>query len=300
MVRERQRNGKLVNKIFPYCMTAPAIILFVLFVIAPFIYGLYTSFFQWDGLSEMKYIGTQNYSFVFQDKNYWSALGNTFKYALVVTVLKNGLGLALALLIVKQVRGKGLFRTSLYMPVTFSYVVIGVLWTWIYNPTFGILNSFLTKVGLGSLIQGWLSDPNVALYSVAWVDIWKWIGFHMVLYLAGLQGVPNELYEAAEIDGAGKFQKFWSITLPQINGILVVNVLLAITGAFVNNNNLINVMTDGGPFGSTEVALTYIVRTAFDYRNVGKANAMSMILFAIVLVIGFLQFRVMTKEDNYE
>ncbi|HIY19482.1 MAG TPA: sugar ABC transporter permease [Candidatus Blautia avistercoris] len=300
MVRERQRNGKLVNKIFPYCMTAPAIILFVLFVIAPFIYGLYTSFFQWDGLSEMKYIGTQNYSFVFQDKNYWSALGNTFKYALVVTVLKNGLGLALALLIVKQVRGKGLFRTSLYMPVTFSYVVIGVLWTWIYNPTFGILNSFLTKVGLGSLIQGWLSDPNVALYSVAWVDIWKWIGFHMVLYLAGLQGVPNELYEAAEIDGAGKFQKFWSITLPQINGILVVNVLLAITGAFVNNYNLINVMTDGGPFGSTEVALTYIVRTAFDYRNVGKANAMSMILFAIVLVIGFLQFRVMTKEDNYE
>lgn len=281
-------------------MTAPAIILFVLFVIAPFIYGLYTSFFQWDGLSEMKYIGTQNYSFVFQDKNYWSALGNTFKYALVVTVLKNGLGLALALLIVKQVRGKGLFRTSLYMPVTFSYVVIGVLWTWIYNPTFGILNSFLTKVGLGSLIQGWLSDPNVALYSVAWVDIWKWIGFHMVLYLAGLQGVPNELYEAAEIDGAGKFQKFWSITLPQINGILVVNVLLAITGAFVNNYNLINVMTDGGPFGSTEVALTYIVRTAFDYRNVGKANAMSMILFAIVLVIGFLQFRVMTKEDNYE
>ena len=300
MVRERQRNGKLVNKIFPYCMTAPAIILFVLFVIAPFIYGLYTSFFQWDGLSEMKYIGTQNYSFVFQDKNYWSALGNTFKYALVVTVLKNGLGLALALLIVKQVRGKGLFRTSLYMPVTFSYVVIGVLWTWIYNPTFGILNSFLTKVGLGSLIQGWLSDPNVALYSVAWVDIWKWIGFHMVLYLAGLQGVPNELYEAAEIDGAGKFQKFWSITLPQINGILVVNVLLAITGAFVNNYNLINVMTDGGPFGCTEVALTYIVRTAFDYRNVGKANAMSMILFAIVLVIGFLQFRVMTKEDNYE
>lgn len=300
MVRERQRNGKLVNKIFPYCMTAPAIILFILFVIAPFIYGLYTSFFQWDGLSEMKYIGTQNYSFVFQDKNYWSALGNTFKYALVVTILKNGLGLALALLIVKQVRGKGLFRTSLYMPVTFSYVVIGVLWTWIYNPTFGILNSFLTKIGLGSLIQGWLSDPNIALYSVAWVDIWKWIGFHMVLYLAGLQGVPNELYEAAEIDGAGKFQKFWSITLPQINGILVVNVLLAITGAFVNNYNLINVMTDGGPFGSTEVALTYIVRTAFDYRNVGKANAMSMILFAIVLVIGFLQFRVMTKEDNYE
>ncbi len=300
MTKEKQKRGKILNTIFPYCMTAPAIILFILFVIAPFLYGLYTSFFRWDGLSEMQYIGTQNYSYVLNDGNYWSALGNTFKYAIVITIFKNGLGLGLAMLLVKQVRGKGLFRTALYMPVTFSYVVIGVLWTWIYNPTFGILNGFLSKVGLGGLIQGWLSDPNIALYSVAWVDIWKWIGFHMVLYLAGLQAVPNELYEAADIDGAGPLQKFWSVTLPQINGILVVNVLLAITGAFVNNYNLVNVMTAGGPFGSTEVALTYAVKTAFDYRNVGKANAMSMILFAIIFVIGFLQFKVMTKEENYE
>lgn len=300
MERKKRYRGRLINKIFPYCMTAPAIALFILFVITPFIYGLYTSFFKWDGLSQMKYIGLQNYIYVFHDKNYWSALGNTFKYAAVITILKNGLGLGLAMLIIKQKRGKGLFRTALYMPVTFSYVVIGVLWVWIYNPTFGILNSFLQHAGLSGLIQGWLSDPKVALYSVAWVDVWKWIGFHMILYLAGLQGVPGELYEAAEIDGANKFQKFWSITLPQINGILVVNVLLAITGAFVNNYNLVNVMTGGGPFGSTEVSLTYAVKTAFEFRNVGKSNAMSMILFAIVFVIGFLQFRVMTREDNYE
>ena len=288
----RQKDG-----LFPYYMTAPALILFTAFIVCPFIYGVYTSFFRWDGLSSMKWLGLQNYLFVLQDSAFWAALKNTFAYAFVITIFKNGIGLALALLLMGQKRGKGFCRTSLYMPVTFSYVVIGVLWTWIYNPTFGILNGLLTKLGLGSLIRGWLSNPTIALYSVAWVDIWKWIGFHMVLYLSAIQAVPEELYEAARIDGASRFREFIHITVPQINSTIVLNVLLAITGAFVNNYNLVNVMTGGGPFGSTEVALTLAVKTAFVYRNVGKANAMSMILFAFVFIIGFLQFRLMTKED---
>lgn len=286
------------DRYFPYIMTAPAIILFFLFVICPFFFGIYTSFFKWDGLSDMQWLGLQNYGFVFRDDAYWASLKNTIVYALVITVFKNGLGLGLALLLVNQKRGKSFCRTSLYLPVTFSYVVIGVLWTWIYNPTFGILNSLLTKLGLSSLIQGWLSDPNVALYSVAWVDIWKWIGFHMVLYLSALQAVPEDLYEAARIDGASKWQEFRKITIPQINSSIVLNVLLAITGAFVNNYNLVDVMTGGGPFNSTEVVLTYTVKTAFSYRNVGKANAMSMILFAFVFAIGFLQFRLMTRDTE--
>lgn len=298
MLKHLSQKNKLGSRIFPYAMTAPALILFVLFVITPFLYGFYTSFFQWDGLSEMKFIGIKNYSFTLQDGVFRLALKNTFLYALVVTVLKNGIGLGLALLLVNQVRGKAFCRTALYMPVTFSYVVVGVLWTWIYNPTFGILNGILKFLGLDFLIQGWLSNPNIAIFSVAWVDIWKWIGFHMVLYLSALQGVPMDLYEAARIDGANKFQEFWKITIPQINSIIVLNVLLAITGAFVNNYNLVNVMTGGGPFNSTETALTYAVKTAFSYRNVGKANAMSMVLFALVFVIGFMQFKMMTKDSE--
>ena len=279
-------------------MAVPALILFTIFVIAPFIYGFYTSFYQWDGLSDMKYIGIKNYIYALQDETFRLSLKNTFVYAVVVTIFKNGIGLGLALLIANQIRGKAFCRTALYMPVTFSYVVVGVLWTWIYNPTFGILNGMLEWLGLDGLIQGWLSDPNIAIFSVAWVDIWKWIGFHMVLYLSALQSVPKTLYEAARIDGANKFDEFIHITIPQINSIIVLNVLLAITGAFVNNYNLVNVMTGGGPFNSTETALTYSVKTAFSYRNLGKANAMSIILFAIVFIIGFLQFKMMTKDAD--
>lgn len=293
-----QSKKRLGSSAFPYVMTVPALILFTIFVIAPFIYGFYTSFYQWDGLSDMKYIGIKNYIYALQDETFRLSLKNTFVYAVVVTIFKNGIGLGLALLIVNQIRGKAFCRTALYMPVTFSYVVVGVLWTWIYNPTFGILNGLLEWMGLGGLIQGWLSDPNIAIFSVAWVDIWKWIGFHMVLYLSALQSVPKTLYEAARIDGANKFDEFIHITIPQINSIIVLNVLLAITGAFVNNYNLVNVMTGGGPFNSTETALTYSVKTAFSYRNLGKANAMSIILFAIVFIIGFLQFKMMTKDAD--
>ncbi len=293
-----QRKKRLGSSAFPYVMTVPALILFTIFVIAPFIYGFYTSFYQWDGLSDMKYIGIKNYIYALQDETFRLSLKNTFVYAVVVTIFKNGIGLGLALLIANQIRGKAFCRTALYMPVTFSYVVVGVLWTWIYNPTFGILNGMLEWLGLDGLIQGWLSDPNIAIFSVAWVDIWKWIGFHMVLYLSALQSVPKTLYEAARIDGANKFDEFIHITIPQINSIIVLNVLLAITGAFVNNYNLVNVMTGGGPFNSTETALTYSVKTAFSYRNLGKANAMSIILFAIVFIIGFLQFKMMTKDAD--
>ena len=122
----------------------------------------------------------------------------------------------------------------------------------------------------------------------------------MVLYLAGLQGIPKDLYEAAEIDGAGGFQKLLHVTLPQLNSVIVVNTLLALTGAFVNNYNLVNVMTGGGPFNSTEVVLTYTVKTAFQFRSVGKANAMSMILFVFVFIFGFLQFKAMSRDEVYE
>lgn len=180
-----------------------------------------------------------------------------------------------------------------------SYIVIGILWVWIYNPTFGLLNSFLSAVGLDQLILGWLSDARVALFAIIAVDVWKWIGYHMVLYIAGLQAVPKDLYEAAEIDGAGPLAKLRYVTLPMINSTIVINVLMSITGAFVANYDIVYIMTDGGPYHSTEVSLTYIMKTAFTDYNFGKANAMSVILFLMVLVFGFIQLKFMSHEDVY-
>lgn len=290
----------LKDKAFPYLMCLPALLLFFVFILCPFFTGLYTSFQKWDGYGEMSWVGLQNYGFVLTDDVFWQAMQNTLVYAILVTVAKNVIALGLAMLLMRKIPLRTIFRTGIYMPVTMSYVVIGILWVWIYNPTFGLLNQVLSGLGLDSWIVGWLSDPNYALFSVVWVDIWKWMGYHTVLYLAGLQGISKDLYEAASMDGANGWQKLWSITIPQLNSTIVVNVLMSITGAFVSNYDIVSIMTGGGPFHKTEVSLTYIMTTAFKYSNMGKASAMSMILFLIVLVFGFLQLRTMTKEENYD
>ena len=285
--------------LFPYLMCLPAILLFVLFILAPFFTGLYTSFFRWDGFDAMKWIGLDNYKFSLTDEVFWQAMRNTLVYAVCVTIIKNILGLALAFVLAKSFIGRTIFRTGIYLPVTLSYVVIGVLWVWIFNPTFGLLNEILRAAGLEGLILGWLSDPKVALYSVVAVDSWKWVGYHMVLYLAGLQAIPRSLYEAADIDGAGSLTKLFRVTIPQLNSTIVVNVVMSMTGAFVSNFDIVNIMTQGGPFHSTEVSLTYIMTTAYKYSSVGKANAMSIILFVIVLIFGFAQLKMMARDDNY-
>lgn len=292
--------NKLKGELFPYFMCLPALILFTVFVVAPFVNGMWVSLHRWDGFSDMTLIGFRNYKFVLTDLLFWKSIKNTFLYAIFVTLIKNVIAFSLAMILAKKIYFKTAFRTAVYLPVTLSYVVVGILWIWIYNPTFGLLNNFLSAVGLDCLIQGWLSDPKIALGSVIAVDVWKWIGYHMVLYLAGILAIPKVLYEAADIDGAGSIKKLFNITIPQLNSTIIVNVLMSFTGAFVANYDIVKIMTDGGPFHSTEVALTYIVNTAFQFSSIGKANAMSMILFALVVIFGFSQLRLMTKEDFIE
>ncbi|HEX2946086.1 MAG TPA: sugar ABC transporter permease [Clostridia bacterium] len=295
-----KKYGTIRENAFPYLMLAPSFILFSCFVLVPFLIGIYVSFFNWNGLGAMRFINIKNYLFTFRDAVFWTALKNTFVYALVVTAAKNIIGLFLAMLVARKFVGRTLFRVSMFMPVTFSYVVIGVLWSWIYNPDFGLLNNFLSAIGGQSLIHGWLSDSSIALFSVTAVDIWKWSGFHMILYLAGVQGIPKDFYEAASIDGANKIQQFFKITVPQLNAVIVINILLSLTGAFTSNYDIVNVMTGGGPYHSTEVALTYIVTQGFKLNAFGKACAMSMILFVLVLLFGILQVKKMSHDENYE
>ena len=293
------KKENISSRMFPYLLCAPALIFFTVFVLFPFLYGIFISLHNWNGLSQMTWNGLKNYSYVYKDKTFWLAMRHTLLYAVLVTVLKNVVGLFLALLVKKDFIGRTAFRVAVYLPVTFSYVVIGVLWSWIYNPTFGLLNNFLEAIGLGSVIQGWLSDPNIALYSIIFVDVWRWAGFHMILYLAGLQGIPWDLYDAASLDGASSRQQFFYITIPQLNSTLVINILMSLTGAFISNYDVVNVMTGGGPFNSTEVALTYIMKTALSMSNLGKACAMSVVLFLFVLIFGFIQMGTMSRDENY-
>ena len=291
LTRQRSLTGWL--------MALPALGFAIVFIFYPLVRGAWVSFFQWDGLSaDMTWIGLRNYNNVFNDPIFWQAIGHTFQYAVGVTVIKNVLALLLAVLLNRKLRGRGIFRVATFLPVIMSFVVVGILWSWIFNPTFGLLNGVLNAVGLHSWIHGWLSDPSIALWSVISVDVWKWTGFHVVILLAGLQSIPEELDEAAALDGAGKFRTFWSITLPMLRPVLSFSILMSLVGAFVSNYDLVKVMTGGGPSHSTEVALTWIVNTTFSDLDVGKANAMSMILFLLVIVVGALQLRVMTRRND--
>jgi ABC-type sugar transport system permease subunit len=284
--------------ITPLAMVLPTVVLYTLFITWPLVQGAWISLHRWDGLGTMKWIGLDNYGFVAADNVFWQAMRNTLVYAVGVTVAKNVLGLLLAIVLNRRLRGLAFFRTAAFVPVTLSFVVIGVLWTWIFNPTFGLLNNLLNALGLGFLIQGWLSDPNVALWSVMVVDVWKWTGFHMVLFLAALQTIPADLYEAAALDGAGRWQTFLHVTLPGLRPVIVFSVLLSLVGAFVANYDVVYVMTKGGPLHATEVALTWIVSTALRFSNVGKADAMSMILFAVVAVIAVMQLPFLIRREE--
>jgi raffinose/stachyose/melibiose transport system permease protein len=293
--RRRSNSLRRRSYLFGAMLVAPTLLLYGLFIIWPLIKGGLVSLYEWNGLSStMTWVGFRNYREAFADPTFRLAMRNTVEYAVVVTVVKNILGLGLALLLNKKLKGLAFFRTAAFLPVMFSFVVVGVLWSWIFNPIFGLADHFIAILGIHQ-VPGWLSDPHLALWSVMWVDIWKWTGFHMVLYLAALQSIPKELYEAASIDGVTRWQRLRYVTIPGIRPVIAFSVLLALTGAFVANYDVVYVMTGGGPLNSTQVALTYIVQTAFSANEVGYANAMSMILLAVVAILGAVQLRVMLR-----
>ena len=224
--------------------------------------------------------------------------GHNAIYALGTVVGKLGLGLLLAVLLNQSFFGRAVFRTALFLPVVLSMVVVGLLWSWIYNWDFGLANSILTFLGLGALKQDWLGNPNLALGALMVVDIWKYFGLHMVIYLAGLQSIPSELYEAARIDGAGSRQLFLRITLPLLLPVTVINLVLATLSAF-NVFDVVYVMTGGGPFMATDVAMMEIYQQAFQFGHFGYAASMSMVLFAVVGIVSLIVLRVMRHERYF-
>ena len=263
-------------------MILPAAILFALFIFWPFLRALWLSLHSWDGFGAPSWIGLLNYQRLLDDHIFLGALENNAIFVVGVVVLKNVLGLGVALLLDQAVRGRAFFRAAAFLPVTMSFVAVGLLWAWIYNPVFGLLNAALQTVGLESWTRAWLGDAQIALYAIILVDVWKWLGFHAVIYLAGLQTIPPELYESAIADGAGRWQRFWHVTLPLLTPIIFINTILILSGAFVRNFDLVYVMTRGGPNHATEVVLTDMIREAFLGGSMGYASAMGFALFLIV------------------
>jgi raffinose/stachyose/melibiose transport system permease protein len=289
---------KLRNTLTAYMLLFPALILFLIFVLIPFIYEFWISLHQWDGFGEMKFIGVHNYVALVKDTQFYSALKHNLLYALGTVTGKVFFALVIALLLNGAFRGVVFFRTVFFLPAVMSFVAIGILWQWIYNPSFGMLDAILTHLGIIKIPIQWLGQSKTALLSLIIVDIWRWTGYHMVLFLAGLQNIQKDLYEAAEVDGASPIQKLFYITLPQLKTITLLNITISAMGAF-NVFDIIYVMTDGGPYNSTNVLLTYMYKQTFGASNdFGYGTTIAFALFLIILIITFIHIRIVEKDQR--
>lgn len=285
------------KKFYPNYFTYPAIIVFTIFYCFPIIASFIMSFTNWNikRISEPKFVAFKNFARLFKDDYFLLALKNTFLFAVVTTLGIVILGLLLALLLNSAIKGKTFLRTCFYLPAVLSLIVVGIMFKAVFKLDGGILNQILTTIGLESLTRDWLGDGKTAMWSIIFVQIWKWSGFAMTIYLAGLQGISKDYYEAATIDGAGTWDKFKNITLPLLAPAFTVVITMNTIGGFKVFEQ-VYVMTNGGPGNATQVLNTYIYKE-FSKGTLGRSSAASLLLFLMISVIAVLVNRSLTKRE---
>jgi raffinose/stachyose/melibiose transport system permease protein len=273
-------------------MLAPALVMCTFFIFIPAALSIVGSFYSF-GLTSQNWVwqGLGNYERAAQDPIFWVALRNNVIIVLGSIVLQVGIGCILAAILDRGLpSGSTFFRTIIFMPMVVSAVAVALIWLIILDPNIGILNALVKSVGLTPPQRGWLGDPNISIWMILVVAAWQYTGFMMVLILAGLQGIPRELYEAGSIDGATGLRSFWYITLPSIRNVLIVAVLITTIGGF-KVFDLVFVLTQGGPANATQVLGTYIYLQGFNLTNMGYVNAIAVVLLAIAVVLGWMQLK---------
>jgi raffinose/stachyose/melibiose transport system permease protein len=281
------------DKFALFILLTPALIFCSVFIFIPSINAIFGSFFSFgfDNLFNWKWVGFDNYIKASKDEFFWIALKNNLIIVFASIILQVGVGTILAAILDRGIPyGKVIFRTIIFTPMVISSVAVGLIWLIIYEPNIGILNAIIKSIGLNPPTRGWLGDPNISIWMVMIAAAWQYTGFMMVLILAGLQGISTEVYDAAEIDGATGVKAFWYITLPMLRNVLLVAILITTIGAF-KVFEFIFVMTNGGPSNSTQVLGTYIYLQAFTLLKMGYANAISVVLLIIALILGWMQLK---------
>lgn len=284
----------------PYLFLLPGLSLYLLWMVYPLGYEFYISFFDWKIMpgQTSQYIGLENYRQVLDDKYFWLSLENTVRYTVVTVIGQMVIGLALAVLVHRVFIAKRLFRAIYYLPVVTSWVVVSFLFQFIFSShPGGLANYVLTQLGLLSAPVAWMSETKTAWVIIYTLGIWKGIGWSMVIFLAALQGIPVELYEAAAIDGAGEWGQFRRVTLPLIRRTTLFVLVALIIGGFQVFIS-VYLITGGGPLHRTEVVLSYMYDRAFDRLWFGYGAAISYILAAIVVFISFVQMRFFRQTDE--
>ena len=277
-------------------MASPAVILLIVFFLVPVLLAFGLAFTNARLISPRppRFVGVDNFITLFGDSLFWASLRNTAYFALIVVPVQAGLALVLALLANAKVRGTNFFRTVYFAPVVTSMVVISLLWRFIYQPD-GLLNQIISAVTFGQWHgTDWLNNPTTAMPAIMFMSIWQAVGFHMIIWLAGLQTIPRELYEAASLDGASTWQTFAHITWPSLRATRTF-ILITITIAAFSLFTQISVMTQGGPLDRTTTVIFMAVRTGYEQQSTGYAAAISLVFFVIVLAVSGVQ-RFLTRE----
>ena len=291
MQMEKRRKWTLLS------LSIPAFLLIFIFMIVPLGNAVKVSFYKWNGYSQkMQWIGLKNYVSIFSDKVFLRSTMNTFIYGFGSTLIQNIAGLSAALLVNRQFRGRNFVRLILYMPIMISGVIMGAIQYYIFNYDNGVLNNLLNLIGIENIY--WMQSGIGSVLIITLINSWQAMGFCMLIYLAGLQGIPGELYEAARMDGASGWQSFRRITIPMLTPItFFVSIMLTISCFKVFD--LIYTMTEGGPGRATNVLVMHIYQSAFTAYKFGYASAVAMVLFVMVLVITLIQFRMEKKWTGY-
>jgi len=286
--------SQLRKRLLPYLIVSPYLIHVVLFVLFPVVFSIVLTFHKWNIISPMEFVGVDNYLHLFQDRLFWKSILNTLQFLLVHIPLQIGIALLLAYFLNEKLALRAFFRASFFLPVVISGVVVTILWQQLYGLETGILNRLLISFGLGRV--DWLSNPKIAIVSIAIMATWKNVGLYVILFLVGLQTVPRSYYEAAEVEGATAWQQFRYITLPAINPTIFMVVILSTVGGF---SLFIEpyIMTDGGPLNSTLSAMLYIYKQAFGYYHMGYSATLGIFFAILIMGVVALQKMFLEKEE---
>ena len=281
-----------------YLFVLPTILFFLLTFTYPAIQAFWLSLNKWTIVGNPEFVGLSQYANVLGDRLFWTSVKNTA----VLTLLSVPLTMALALLaavLFHSASGlplRNLFRSLYFLPVITSSVAVAFVWSWIYQPDIGLLNAFLETLGIPG--QRWLSSPQQVLPSLAAMNIWMRLGFDMIIFWAGLQGIPSVYYDAAKVDGAGAFERFWFITLPLLNPQIVLVAIIEIINA-LKIFDMVFIATSGGPVNASRVAVLHIYDLAFSWNKMGEASAVAVLLFVVIMMVTILQWQILSRRTEY-
>ncbi|WP_033154108.1 carbohydrate ABC transporter permease [Pseudobutyrivibrio ruminis] len=298
MAKTEQMSGrKRDERIAGYVFSLPAVVLLIAFLVVPIIYTVYYSVFQYQVMrpNDITFIGFENYHKLITDSDFWISLKNTFYFTIIVVPVQCALALALAMLVSKKFKGVAIFRTMYFSPQLTSMVVIAVLWTVLYNsnPNTGLINALLVNLGLEPI--NFLTNERTAMNSIIFMSAWQGAGYQMMIFLAGLQGIPRDQYEAASVDGATPWQQFWFVTIPNLKGTIKYVIMITMIQAMKLFTQPY-VMTQGGPRNSTKTMVYYIYTQGFQKGNFGYACSVAAVFFVIVVAMSLILQKITSEE----